>query len=170
MKKKGKGKQRLLQASFGIGLIVFVVLIELVAVHPSGIYSYTQQGYKEFKIGFSKEKVLKKINKRKAIRAIRVCGPDRVFELKSRRGFEMEEAMVLSDYWLCSDRTGKKFVFLFKNEILERILLQRLRFKKKEVSVLFVQCNPEFLNGMDNYLANREKLNVFYDTKSGANR
>ena len=168
MKNKGKAKQRILQASFGIGLILFVVLIELIAVHPSGIYSYTQQGYKEFKIGLSKEKVLKKINKRKSIRTIRVCGPDRVFELKSRKLFEMEENLLLSNYWICFDRTGKNFLFLFKNEVLERILLQRLRLGKKEGSILFAQCNPELLNDMDNYLATREKLDVFYDTNSGA--
>jgi hypothetical protein len=170
MKKKGKAKQRILQASFGIGLILFVVLIELVAVHPSGIYSYTQKGYKEFKIGFSKEKVLKKINKRKTIRTIRVCVPDRVFELKSRRLFEMEADMASSDYWLCPDRTGKNFLFLFKDEILERILLQRLRFWKKEGSVLFSHCNPDLLNDMDNYLATREKLQVFFDTDSGTKK
>ena len=170
MKKKGKAKQRILQASFGIGLILFVVLIELIAVHPSGIYSYTQQGYKEFKIGLSKEKVLKKINKRKTIRTIRVCGPDRVFKLKSRKLFEMEENLVLSDYWICPDRTGKNYLFLFKDEILERVLLQRLRFGKKEGSILFSQCNPELLNDMDNYLSTREKLKVFYDTDSGAKK
>ncbi len=168
MKNKGKAKQRILQVSFGIGLILFVVLIELLAVHPSGIYSYTQQGYKEFRIGLSKEKVLKKINRRKTIRTIRVCDPDRVFELKSRKLFEMEENLASSDYWLCPDRTGKNFLFLFKDEILVRVLLQRLRFGKKEGSILFVQCNPEILNNMDNYLATREKLNVFYDTNSGS--
>ncbi|MCD4720478.1 MAG: hypothetical protein K8S13_11565 [Desulfobacula sp.] len=167
MKKKGKAKQRILQASFGIGLILFVVLIELVAVHPSGIYSYTQQGYKEFKIGLSKEKVLKKINKRKTIRTIRVCDPDRVFELKSRRLFEMEVNLASSDYWLCPDRTGKNFLFLFRDEILERILLQRLRFgKKKEGSILFSQCNPEIINDVEKYLTTIEKLKVFYDTDS----
>jgi len=165
MKNKGKTKQRILQASFGIGLILFAVLIEFLAVHPSGIYSYTQQGYKEFKIGLSKEKVLKKINKQKTIRTIRVCDPDRVFELKSRKPFEMEEEMTLSNYWLCFGRTGKNFLFLFKDELLERVLLQRLRFGKKEGSILFVQCNPEFLNDMDHYLTTREKLDVFYDTK-----
>jgi len=164
MEKKSKTKQRMLQVSFGICLIIFAVLIEFVAIHPSGIYSYARKGYKEFQIGFSKKNVLKKINKRKAIRAIRVCEPDNIFELKSRKLFELEEDLVLSDYWVCHDRTGKDFLFLFKNDALDRILLQRLRLGKKETSILFSQCNPEIFKNIDNYLATLEKLDVFFDT------
>ena len=160
-----KTKQRILQISFGAGLIVFAFLIELIAVHPSGIYSYTKKGYKEFKIGFSKEKVLKNINKQKTIRKIKVCDPDRIFELKSRNPFKMKEDLASSDFWFCHDRTGKDFLFVFKDEILERILLQRLRLGKKEGSNLFFQCDPEILKDIDTYLAGQEKLDVFYDTK-----
>ena len=166
MKKERRVKQRTLQVFLGICLIFFAFLIEMVAVHPSGIYSYTQQGYKEFKIGLLKEQVLKKINKRKTIRTIRVCEPDKVFELKSRKLFKMEKDLVLSDFWVCHDRTGKDFLFLFKNEILEQILLQRVRFWKKQGSILFSQCNPEVIKDIDNYLAIQEKLDVFYDTDS----
>ena len=163
MEKEKKSKQRLLQLSFGIGLIIFALLIELLAVHPSGIYSYAQQGYKEFQIGFSKKQVLKKINKRKTIRTIKVCDPDRVFELKSRKLFEMEDDLLSSDFWICPGRTGKDFLFLFKDGILERILLQRLRFGEKEESILFSQCNLEIFKNIDNYLTTREKLEVFYE-------
>jgi len=165
MGEKTKTKQRILQISFGAGLILFAFLIELMAVHPSGIYSYTQKGYKEFKIGLSKERVLKNINKQKTIRKIKVCNPDQVFELKSRHLFKMEEDLVSSDFWLCHDRTGKDFLFVFKDEILERVLLQRLRFGKKKGSSLFFQCDPEILKDIDTYLADREKLKVFYDRK-----
>jgi hypothetical protein len=165
---KGKNtNQRILQLSCGLCLIFFVMLIELVGVHPSGIYSYSQKGYKEFEIGLSKEEILKKINKRKAIRAIRICDPDRMFELKSRKRFGMEKDLVSSNYWICHDRTGKDFLFLFKGNILERILVQRLRFGKRNGSVLFSRCNPELLKDMDHYLAFREKSAVFYDTNSG---
>jgi len=163
MEMKRKTKQRILQISFGICLIIFALLIELVAIHPSGIYSYAQKGYKEFQIGFSKENVLKKINKRKTIRTIRVCEPDKTFELKSRKLFELEEDLALSDYWICHDRTGKDFLFLFKDGILERILLKRLRLGKKETSILFSQCNLEIFKEIDNYLTTREKLKVFFD-------
>ena len=156
-----------MQIFLGIGLIFFAFLIEMVAVHPSGIYSYTRKGYKEFKIGLLKEAVLKNINKRKTIRTIRVCESDKVFELKSRKLFEMEKDLILSDFWICHDRTGKDFLFLFKDETLEKILLQRLRFGKKDGSILFSQCNPEILKDIDNYLVTREKLDVFYDTDSG---
>lgn len=166
MKKKNV-KQRMLQVGFGLGLIFFAFLIELMAVHPSGIYSYVQQkGYKEFQIGLSKEQVLKKINKRKTIRTIKVCEPDRLFELKSRKMFEMEDDLVSSDFWLCHDRTGKDFLFLFKDGTLDMILLQRLRYGKKEGSILFSQCNLEIFKDIDNYLTRQEKLKVFYDTDS----
>ncbi|WP_457553427.1 hypothetical protein [Desulfobacula sp.] len=163
---KNKTKQRMLQLSCGFGLIFFVVLIELVAVHPSGVYSYTQQGYKEFKIGFPKAIVLKKINKRKSIRTIRVCDTGKVLELRSRKLFELEGDLSLSDYWICNDRTGKDFLFLFKKGDLDRILLQRLRYGKKEGSILFSQCHPEIFKDIDKYLATQEKLDVFYDTSS----
>ncbi|NOX34239.1 MAG: hypothetical protein GXP56_10980 [Deltaproteobacteria bacterium] len=167
MGKKRKSKQRILQISFGVSLIFVAILIEFLAVNPSGIYSYTQEGYKEFKIGLSKEKVLKKINKRKAIRTIRVCDPEKVFVLKSRKPFEMEDAMASSDSWFCLDRTGKIFLFLFKDGNLERLLLLRLNFWKDEGSILFSDCNPVLLNDIDNYLFFRETLSVFYDTDSG---
>lgn len=163
MKKQSKSKQRLLQASFGIGLIIFAVLIELVAIHPSGIYSYTQKGYKEFNIGFSKAAVLKKINKRKTIRAIRTCDPDNVFKLTSRRLFKMEEDLLSSDVWICKDRTGKNFLFVFKEDALDRVLLQRLRLGKKEGSILFTMCSQDALSDVDDYLAKRETLTVFYE-------
>lgn len=167
MEKEKKSKQRILQASFGIGLIVFVLLIETLAVHPSGIYSYTHQGYKDFKIGFPKKIILKKINRQKSIRTIMVCDPDRIFELKSRKPFKMEEELATSDYWICPGRTGKDFLFLFKKGVLERVLLQRLRFGKKEGSILFSRCNPELIKDLDNNLLTRETLKVFYDTNSG---
>jgi hypothetical protein len=167
MKKKQKSKQRMLQASFGIGLILFAALIELVAIHPSGIYYYSKDGYKEFLMGDTKEQVLKKVNKRKTIRIIKSCDPDAVFELKSRKLFEMDENLKASNYWICNDRTGKDFLFLFKDGNLEKVLLQRLRFQKKKGSILFSRCNPEVLKDVDGYLANREILKVFYDTDSG---
>jgi len=164
MKKDKKIKQRLLQAFFGIGLIIFVLLIEFLAVHPSGIYSYVNQGYKEFKIGLSKEKVLKRINKRKSIRTIKVCNPDRIFELKSRKLFQLENELVSSDCWICPGRTGMDFLFLFEKGALKQVLLQRLRFGKKENSILFSRCNPELIKNIHDYLSRKETLKVFYDT------
>jgi len=170
MNKEKKSKQRVLQISFGLGLLFFAFLIELVAVHPSGIYSYSRQGYKEFKIGLSKDKVLQKINKRKTIRTIQTCTPDALFQLKSRKRFEMEANLAKSDVWISHDRTGKDFLFLFKEGCLDRILLQRLRFGKKQGSVLFILCHPERLKNIDAYLAFHEKLAVFYDTDSAVKK
>jgi len=112
MGKERKAKQRRLQIFLGVGLIFFAFLIEMVAVHPSGIYSYTRKGYKEFKIGLSKEAVLKKINRRKTIRTIRVCESDKIFELRSRKLFEMGQDLVVSE--------GKKAgLFFFHSVILK---------------------------------------------------
>ncbi len=93
-----------------------------------------------------------------------MCEPDAVFELKSRKLFEMDENLKTSNYWICNDRTGKDFLFLFKDEALEKVLLQRLRFQKKHGSILFSRCNSEVLKDIDGYLANRETLKIFYDT------
>jgi hypothetical protein len=164
---KEKTKQRMLQISFGLGLILFAVLIELVAIHPSGIYYYSKDRYKEFLMGDTKEQVLKKINKRKTIRIIKTCGPEAVFELKSRKLFEMDEYLKASDYWICNDRTGKDFLFLFRAGSLEKVLLQRLRFQKKKGSILFSRCNREVIKDVDTYLINTEILKTFYDTDSG---
>jgi len=79
----------------------------------------------------------------------------------------MGQDLVVSDFWICHDRTGKDFLFLFKDGALEKILLQRLRFGKKGGSILFSQCNPEILKDIDNYLSTRETLKVFHDTDSG---
>ena len=113
-----------------------------------------------------KQRLLKKINKRKTIRTIRTCDPDKLFQLKSRKVFEMEAGLASSDFWLCQDRTGKDFLFVFKGGILERILFQRLRLGKKEGSILFSQCNLEIFKGIDYYLTSQKKLKVFYDTDS----
>ncbi len=45
----------------------------------------------------------------------------------------------------------------------QRLLLQRLRFGKKDGSIFFSQCNLEIFKDIDNYLAGREKLSVFYE-------
>jgi hypothetical protein len=66
--------------------------------------------------------------------------------------------------------TGKDFLFIFKNQILEQILIQRLRFGKNQGSVLFSNCNSERFKDIDSYLTRQEKLKVFYDTKSGVKK
>lgn len=166
MGKKTKTNQRMLQVSFGVGLIFLVLLIDLVAVHPSGIYSYSRDGFKNFRIGASRAAVLKEINRQKAIRIIRTCGPDQVFELTSRKGFVLEQGLAAAPVWICHDRTGKDFLFVFKADLLERIFLQRLRYWKKQGSLLFSQCDPGILKNIDAYLTLQEKLPVYSDTET----
>ena len=170
MRKDRKITQRILQVSLGMGLVFFAFLIEWLAIHPSGIYSYSQKGYQQFDMGLSKPAVLEKINHQKTIRTLQVCDPDRVFSLKSRKGFEMEDSLASADYWICHDRTGKDFLFVFENQVLVRILIQRLRYGKNKGSVLFRQCQSKILNDLDAYLLTRETLKVFYDTPSQATK
>ena len=79
----------------------------------------------------------------------------------------MDEYLKVSDYWICNDRTGKDFLFLFRAGSLEKVLLQRLRFPKKKGSILFSRCNHEVIKDVDTYLINKEILKIFYETDSG---
>ncbi len=164
MEKKEKGKQIILRVFFGLGILVFALLIEMVAIHPSGIYYYAQDGYKEFKIGVTKAQVLKKINKRKTIRRINTCTPESVIERKTRKRLVMENNLSSSNYWTAHDRTGKDFLFIFKNGRLEKVLIQRLRLGKKEGSIIFSHCSQEVISNLDAYLSEKEILTVYSDT------
>ncbi|MCP3876500.1 MAG: hypothetical protein GY699_25585 [Desulfobacteraceae bacterium] len=166
MEKKEKGKQTLIRVSFGIGVILFALLIEMLAIHPSGIYYYSHEGYKEFKIGTPKTKVLKRINKRKTIRKINTCDPESLFERKTRKRIELEGNLISSNYWIAHDRTGKDFLFIFKNDMLEKVLIQRLRFGKKDGSIIFLQCIPDIVTDFETYLSEKEKLTIYFDSES----
>lgn len=165
MEQRTKTNQRLLQISFGVGLIFFALVIERLAVHPPGIYSYCLQGFKDFRIRDSKAEVLKKINRRKTIRAIRACEPENFFELTSRKPFVLSPELFSSNIWICRERNGKDFLFVFRQDALERVLVQRPGPQKKQGSILFTQCNPHILKDIDTYLAVRETMAVFYDTR-----
>ncbi|MCF6247728.1 MAG: hypothetical protein L3J69_10235 [Desulfobacula sp.] len=161
MKKEKKTKQWVLRLSFATCLIVLAVLIETIGMHPTGIYSYTNEGYKDFQIGLSKKGVLRQINLQKTMRAIQTCRPVAVLKKTSRKKLKMNDNLDSSDIWVSYDRTGKQFLFFFKGANLKRILIQRLRFGKKKGSALFLDCTAARIKDIDHYLKTQEKLNVF---------
>lgn len=165
MGKKEKGRQTILRVAFGISILAFALLIEMVAIHPSGLYSYTQKdGYGEFDMGISKAQVLKRINKRKTLREIKTCNPEKFLLRTTRRGIELAENLLASDFWFAYDRTGGIFLFVFKDNHLAHVLIQRLRFGKMQGSILFSSCDEDKLYNLDQYLEKNESLSVFYDT------
>jgi len=163
MKKEKKKTQWVLRLSFAVALIVIAVLIETIGMHPTGIYSYSTQGYKDFQIGLSKQGVLRQINLQKTMRKVNTCNPDAVIEKTSRKKLQMDDNLTASDTWMSYDRTGKQVLFFFKNGNTHRILIQRLRFGKTDGSPLFSGCTAAQVEDLDNYLKTEEKLSVFFN-------
>ncbi len=157
-----KTRQRLLQVGMGIGLLCLAFLVEMVAIEPRGIYSYSHDGYKTFKIGLSREGVLLEINKIKAIRNIMTCDPESELKLRSRRLFEMEPALANSSIWICQDKKKNLFLFHFNDKGLDRILHLKGRTGKLVYSPLFDQCRPDIHQDIDAYLETQTVHKVFY--------
>ncbi len=155
-------KQRLLQVGMGIGLIFLAFLLEMVAIEPSGIYSYSRQGYKGFKIGLSREGLLKEINKTTSIRRIITCDPAADQKLTSRRFFEMTNGLTRSDVWICQGKKKVGFLFQFQDDHLARVLRLKIGSTEEESSPLFDQCQPGVYQDMDAYLNRQAIHGVFY--------
>jgi len=157
-----KTRQRLLQVGMGIGLLCLAFLVEMVAIQPRGIYSYSNYGYKTFKIGLSREEVLREINKIKAIRTIQTCAPESELKLRSRRLFEMEPAFASSLIWICQDKKKNLFLFHFNDKGLDRVLHLKGRSGKLVYSPLFDKCRPGIHQDIDGYLEQQTAHKVFY--------
>ncbi len=159
--KKEKKEQWKLRLSLAVLLIIMVVLIETIGMHPTGIYTYSNEGYKNFQIGLSKQGVLRQINLKKTMRTLKTCGPDSVLKKNSRKKLKIDDNLLASNIWISEDRTGKQFLFVFKDGNTQRILLQRLRYGKKNGSPLFSSCIAARIDDIDHYLKTQEKLKVF---------
>ncbi|MCP4722823.1 MAG: hypothetical protein GY860_25495 [Desulfobacteraceae bacterium] len=146
----------------GIGLIFLAFLLEMVAIEPSGIYSYSRQGYKGFKIGLSREDLLKEINKTTSIRRIITCDPAADQKLTSRRFFEMTNGLTRSDVWICQGKKKVGFLFQFQGDRLARVLRLKISSIKEGTSPLFDQCQPGIYQDMDAYLNRQAIHGVFY--------
>ncbi|MCP3943289.1 MAG: hypothetical protein GY710_17635 [Desulfobacteraceae bacterium] len=160
---KKKTGQRLLQAGMGIGLIFLAFLLEMVAIEPPGIYSYSSYGYKGFKIGLSREDLLDQINKQISIRQIMTCDPSTDLKLTSRRSFEMTDGLVQSDVWICQGKKNVGFLFQFRGDRLVRVLrFKNSSFNEDDFSLLG-QCQPVIYKQMDDYLNRQTIHGVFYE-------
>lgn len=165
---KTKTRQRLLQVTMGIGLLFLAFLIEMVIIEPSGIYFYSQQGYKGFKIGLSRERVLRQINKVKAIRQITPCdslGASTEVKLTSRRFFEMTPVLARSDVWICRGKKNVGFLFQFEQDRLVRVLRLKCRSFEPGDFPLFEQCQPEIYRDIPGYLTRQTRHIVFYNNE-----
>ncbi len=155
-------KQTALRITFGMGVIILVFLIEIFGLHPTGIYSYATTGYKSYTIGLKKDEVLRLINQNRSIRTMRACDPTKVYRLTSRKGFEFTDDLAQSDHWICYDKRGSDFLFIFKQNRLSRILIQRIRLGRKDPSLIFTRCNPIVVENVDTLLKNQYHYKVFY--------
>lgn len=155
-----KTRQRLYQFGFAILVICLILVLERGVQEPSGVYSYTSQGYKGFEIGMTRAAVLKEVNRVKSIRSIMTCGPERVFPLTSRRNFDLAPALAQSWIWICQDKKNRAFVFRFKGNRLEQVL----RVNRGKEPPLFDQCPPGqgLYTDLDRYLRTQTRFRVFY--------
>lgn len=157
-----KQRQRTLQIGFGLGLLLIVVLVEVVAVSPTGIYSYTTQGYRAFKINAPKQRILAEINRVPVIRTLISCDPDSRTELLSQRHFSYSAEIAAADAWIARNRKNHVLLFLFQDGKLVRILLLKTRFGREISSPLFDGCRPDLLRDIDRFLALQTDHPVFY--------
>ncbi|RLB93793.1 MAG: hypothetical protein DRH26_02980 [Deltaproteobacteria bacterium] len=155
----------MLQVGMGVVLIFLAFLLEMVIIEPSGIYSYSHYGYKQFKIGLSREGLLREINRVIAIRHILTCdssGPSADLKLTSRRSFEMTEDLTRSHVWICQGKKKVGFLFQFQGDRLARVLRLKVRFFEEGSFPLFYQCQPGIYQDMDGYLNTQTVHGVFY--------
>jgi len=162
---KTKTRQRLLQIFMGIGLLFLAFLIEMVIIEPTGIYSYSLQGYKGFKIGLSREGLLREINQVKVIRQIIPCDPSdasKELKLTSRRFFEMTQGLARSDVWICRGKKNVGFLFQFEKDLLVRVLRLKSRSFEPGDFPLFEQCQPEIYQDIPGFLNRQTRHIVFH--------
>ncbi len=170
-----KKKQRLLQLAMGVLLIVIVILVEMVAVTPKGIYSYTADGLGPFKINSDRAAVLKEINKIRAVRQLETCSPDSRISLESRRRFEMNDQMADALAWRCTDRKKGLYIFLFDpdQDRLSRLIHLNDLPDPNNPFDLFSQCmvtekkpdqgrEPVISQDLDHFLETQTRYPVHY--------
>ncbi len=157
-----KKRQRALQIGLGFTMLVIVILVELLAIAPTGIYSYTTGGYKAFKINSPKQRILAEINRVPAIRTLITCDPHTRSALVTQRHFTYTRALETSDAWIARYRKKNVLLFLFQNQKLDRILLLKTRMGQQISSPLFDQCDTFILQNVDRFLEEQAAHQVFY--------
>lgn len=157
-----KKRQRVLQIGLGVTMLVIVILVEMLAIAPTGIYSYTTGRYKAFAIGAPKQRILAEINRVPAIRTLITCDPHTRSALVTRRHFAYTSALETSDAWIARYRKKNVLLFLFQNQKLDRILLLKTRMGEQISSPLFDHCDPALLQNVDRFLEEQAVHQVFY--------
>lgn len=158
----GNHRQRTLQIALGLGMLVIVILVEVLAVSPAGIYSYTADGYRNFKISAPKARILAEINRVSAIRTLVTCHPYSETTLKRRRHFTQIPELDAADVWIARYRNHNVVIFLFQEKTLSRILLLKTLYSREISSPLFDVCRPDLLDEIDRFLENQTAHPVFY--------
>jgi hypothetical protein len=155
-------RQRTLQIGLGFGMLVIVILVEVLAVSPAGIYSYAAEGYRNFKINAPKQRVLAEVNRIPAIRTLVTCNPDSETRLTTTRHFVLTPELMAADVWIARYRNHNAALFLFRDQVLLRILLLKTRFSRPISSSLFDSCRPDLLDDIDLFLKTQTAHPVFY--------
>ena len=160
----GKKSQKKLQLAMAGLLILVVVLVELVAITPEGIYVYTSGGVGKFRINADRAAVLEEINRVRAIRTLYTCVPDSRVVLESRKGFRMTAEMAAARAWRCLDRKKGLYVFGFDNDRLARII--HLNDLPDDAPfALFSECmdgGAEPGQNLDTFLQTQDRYPVHY--------
>ncbi len=157
-----KQRQRALQISLGLGMLVIVILVELLAISPAGIYSYTTTGYRNLKIGASRQRILAEINRIPAIRTLITCTPDSETTLLNQRHFTYTPELDTADVWIARYRNHNVILFLFHEQTLSRILVLKTRLGRQISSSLFDTCRVDLLQDIDRFLETQTAHPVFY--------
>lgn len=155
-------RQRTLQVGLGLGMLVIVILVEVLAVSPAGIYSYTMEGFGNFKINAPKQRILAEINRVPAIRTLVSCVPDSETTLVTTRHFVLTPELAAADVWIARYRNHNAALFLFQDQSLSRILLLKTRFNRPISSSLFDTCRPDLFGDIDLFLNTQAAHPVFY--------
>lgn len=158
----GTLRQRTLQIGLGLGMLVIVILVEVLAVTPAGIYSYTVTGYRNFKIAAPKDRVLAELNRVPAIRTLITCGPYSESSLVRQRHFVRTPELDAAAVWIARYRNHNVLLLLFREQSLSRILLLKTRFSREISSPLFDTCRPDLLQDVDGFLSAQAAHPVFY--------
>jgi len=157
-----KKRQRSLQIGLGFGMLVVVILVEVLAISPAGIYSYTTNGFRAFKITSPKQRILAEINRVPAIRTLVTCSPRSRTTLVTRRHFSYTQALETADVWIARYRNQNVLIFMFQDQVLVRILQLKTRFNRPISSPLFDTCRPDLLQNPDRFLEQQTRHPVFY--------
>jgi hypothetical protein len=158
----GKQRQRALQIGLGAGMLMIVILVEVLAISPAGIYSYTAKGYRAFKIDAPKQRILAEINQVPAIRTLITCDPLSRTALVTQRHFSYTKELDTADIWIARYRKNNVLIFLFQDQALVRILMLKTRFSRQISSPLFDTCRPDLHQDVDRFLKEQTEHPVFY--------